>query len=263
MPPCDLVQTSQSALQIWLPSVAAALPMCSVAEEPLMYNKVMDFLSGPARPVSVSPSSDLSSCDDGHYFSGRWSQLSDDMEYPAPQSPPPLASPSHSHTSSLSPVNSPRRISYFVDESAFLDEMRAVFDILDVDRKGRITAQAVESMNMRLNSSLRRVESINEQTSISSSDESSSNEGIDFEEFVSIMSSEPANPYEELKRAFDIFDLNKDGRLDRSELKNVFLILGESLSEAELANLLYIADINGDGFVDFGEFCDLMLKGDC
>ena len=35
-------------------------------------------------------------------------------------------------------------------------------------------------------------------------------------------------------------------------------VLGETLSEAELREMLFEADLNGDGYIDFSEFTRLM-----
>ena len=59
-----------------------------------------------------------------------------------------------------------------------------------------------------------------------------------------------------LKFAFDSFDINKDGKLSKSELLNVFGI-GTSNYINKLFNLI---DKNKDGFISFDEFCNLMKK---
>ena len=59
-----------------------------------------------------------------------------------------------------------------------------------------------------------------------------------------------------LKFAFDSFDINKDGKLSKSELLNIFGI-GTSNYINKLFNLI---DKNKDGFISFDEFCNLMKK---
>ena len=59
-----------------------------------------------------------------------------------------------------------------------------------------------------------------------------------------------------LKFAFDSFDINKDGKLSKSELLNVFGI-GTSNYINKLFNLI---DKNKDGFISFDEFYNLMKR---
>ena len=59
-----------------------------------------------------------------------------------------------------------------------------------------------------------------------------------------------------LKFAFDKFDLNKDGKLSKEELLN---ILDKGASDYVDA-LLNLIDKNQDGYISFDEFCHLMSK---
>ena len=62
----------------------------------------------------------------------------------------------------------------------------------------------------------------------------------------------------ELRQAFELFDKDGSGSIDKDELKAVMQSLGQDLSEVELANLYVQMDPSGDGTIDFGEFCDVM-----
>ena len=59
-----------------------------------------------------------------------------------------------------------------------------------------------------------------------------------------------------LRLAFDKFDLNKDGKLSKGELLNI-LDKGASDYVDDLLNLI---DKNKDGYISFDEFCHLMNK---
>ncbi|KAK7295379.1 hypothetical protein RJT34_18286 [Clitoria ternatea] len=65
---------------------------------------------------------------------------------------------------------------------------------------------------------------------------------------------------EEVKQAFDVFDMNKDGFIDVRELQRVLCILG--LKEAEKLNncqkMIRNFDENQDGRIDFTEFVKIM-----
>jgi Ca2+-binding EF-hand superfamily protein len=61
---------------------------------------------------------------------------------------------------------------------------------------------------------------------------------------------------EELRVAFDLFDEDKSGSIDKGELGKVMGSLGMDLPENELANLLTEMDTSGDGLIEFSEFCE-------
>lgn len=64
----------------------------------------------------------------------------------------------------------------------------------------------------------------------------------------------------DVKEAFDVFDLNKDGFIDATELQRVLCGLG-MLKESEMSKcirMIEVVDENGDGMVDFNEFVKLL-----
>ncbi len=64
----------------------------------------------------------------------------------------------------------------------------------------------------------------------------------------------------ELRIAFDFFDRNKDGRISYKELAEIMTSLGEPVNEREVRELILEVDLNGDGYVDFEEFVNMMTK---
>lgn len=63
-----------------------------------------------------------------------------------------------------------------------------------------------------------------------------------------------------LTEAFKVFDANKDGFISREELKAVLTKMGEKLSEREFDEMVRVADSNGDGKIDYGEYVNLMCQ---
>jgi Ca2+-binding EF-hand superfamily protein len=96
---------------------------------------------------------------------------------------------------------------------------------------------------------------------ISSVDVNGDNE-IDFNEFLSLMKSRiselDADPDKELRDAFDVFDSDRSGFIDRKELKKLMKKLGQALSDEELDAMMEEVDANGDGEISFDEFKALM-----
>ena len=65
---------------------------------------------------------------------------------------------------------------------------------------------------------------------------------------------------EEVKEAFDVYDENRDGFIDVTELQRVLCILGleKGSKMDECREMIANFDENGDGLIDFSEFVKLM-----
>jgi calmodulin len=55
---------------------------------------------------------------------------------------------------------------------------------------------------------------------------------------------------QELLNAFKVFDKDGSGTISSDELRNVLKSLGENLTDAELDEMIKLADRNGDGTID-------------
>nr|XP_043633942.1 probable calcium-binding protein CML45 [Erigeron canadensis] len=65
---------------------------------------------------------------------------------------------------------------------------------------------------------------------------------------------------DEVKEAFDVFDENKDGLIDESELQRVLCALGlnERAELEDCKKMIRAFDVNADGRIDFDEFVKFM-----
>lgn len=71
--------------------------------------------------------------------------------------------------------------------------------------------------------------------------------------------------FDEIKETFGVFDVNKDGYIDATELQVVLCNLGlkEGLCLEECKRMIQSCDGNGDGLIDFHEFVKFMEKCLC
>ena len=76
---------------------------------------------------------------------------------------------------------------------------------------------------------------------------------IELTEFIQTIQSrkETVQLEDAMQEAFLIFDQNKDGFIDRYELKSVMKRLGNNLTDDSITKMIKDADKNGDGLIDF------------
>lgn len=61
-----------------------------------------------------------------------------------------------------------------------------------------------------------------------------------------------------MEEAFAVFDVDKDGYITKSELRQVMNQLGENLTDKQLDAMIKEADKDGDGKINAKEFKALM-----
>ncbi|XP_035697650.1 troponin C-like isoform X2 [Branchiostoma floridae] len=140
-----------------------------------------------------------------------------------------------------------------------IQEFKMAFDMFDADGGGDISTRELGTIMSRLGMTPSRAE-LNDIVHEVDADGSGT---IDFEEFLEMMvlymavEKKELNE-EEVRAAFHIIDNNNDGFISMSEWKYL-VSCDEPLTEQEMQELMDDGDVNRDGRLDFDEFKDILM----
>jgi calcium-dependent protein kinase len=148
-----------------------------------------------------------------------------------------------------------RIIVHNIQHNENIEKLRDIFDLLDINKDGQLTYSEIKQAFKKIFPDNYITE---EKMNIILEKLDEDNDGvISYEEFLRVTINEKILlEKNNLRLAFDKFDLNKDGKLSKDELLNV-LDKGASDYVDDLLNLI---DKNKDGYISFEEFCHLMNK---
>jgi len=86
---------------------------------------------------------------------------------------------------------------------------------------------------------------------------------IDFEEFLQMMAKKmrDTDNDDEIQEAFNVFDNDRDGFINGTELRQVMLSIGEKLTDEEIEEMIKEADTDEDGQISYqGNITFLLLS---
>ncbi|KAK3317204.1 hypothetical protein B0T22DRAFT_164704 [Podospora appendiculata] len=135
-------------------------------------------------------------------------------------------------------------------------QIKEVFDVFDKDHTGDITADELGHVMKELGLN----PSDSELQDLVNEADTNKDGVISFDEFLGLMSMavKETDSEQELLNAFKVFDQDGSGTISTEELRNVLRSLGENLTDAELDEMIQMADKNGDGHIDYQEFAQIM-----
>mmetsp|Transcript_6767 Transcript_6767/g.11183 ORF Transcript_6767/g.11183 Transcript_6767/m.11183 type:complete len:293 (+) Transcript_6767:148-1026(+) len=64
----------------------------------------------------------------------------------------------------------------------------------------------------------------------------------------------------EVRKAFDSFDLDKNGFIGVGELRTIYTAIGEEVTDQELDEMIKMVDTDGDGQCDYQEFSKMIFR---
>ncbi|XP_027099661.1 probable calcium-binding protein CML25 [Coffea eugenioides] len=139
------------------------------------------------------------------------------------------------------------------------EELEQVFKKFDVNGDGKISASELG----QIMGSLGYPTTDEELHKLMNEADSDGDGFIDLQEFIELNTKDIDSDevMENLKDAFSVFDIDKNGSISADELQNVLKSLGEECSLAECRKMICGVDADGDGMICFEEFKVMMMMG--
>lgn len=139
------------------------------------------------------------------------------------------------------------------------EELEQVFKKFDVNGDGKISASELGSIMGSLGHP-----ATDDELRIMIQEVDSDGDGfINLKEFVELNTKDIDydEVLENLKDAFEVFDIDKNGAISAEELQDVLQSLGEECTLAECRKMISGVDADGNGTISFDEFKVMMMMG--
>ncbi|CAK7339504.1 unnamed protein product [Dovyalis caffra] len=135
------------------------------------------------------------------------------------------------------------------------DELKEVFRHFDGDGDGRISALELRSYFGSIGEYMSHEEA---ESAINDLDADQDNL-LDFQDFLRLMNREANDKDDDLKMAFEMFEMEKgSGYITPTGLQRMLHRLGDAKSYDECVAMIHVFDIDGNGALDFHEFIQMM-----
>ncbi|KAJ7944420.1 centrin2 [Quillaja saponaria] len=137
-------------------------------------------------------------------------------------------------------------------------EIKEAFELFDTDGSGTIDAKEL-NVAMRALGFEMTEEQINQMIADVDKDGSGA---IDFDEFAYMMTAKigERDTKEELMKAFNIIDQDKNGKISVTDIKLIAKELGENFTDRDIQDMVDEADRDRDGEVNAEEFIRMMKR---
>ncbi|GMT36621.1 hypothetical protein PFISCL1PPCAC_27918, partial [Pristionchus fissidentatus] len=138
---------------------------------------------------------------------------------------------------------------------SLMEEFKVAFDFFDENKDGCITK---EELHLAMNKCGQRPSKLDIALIMSQGDHDD-NGVITFDEFAALMKGKYTRgryTYTQLREQFELFDKDKDGFIEKTEMIDIVreLALGASFPRDVIEQLFREADVDGDGKISFEEF---------
>jgi len=146
-------------------------------------------------------------------------------------------------------------MAHYVTTKEEKDKLLGVFQALDTNHDGQVSKAELKEGFSKFTLKTANVDDIFAEL------DKNQNENIEYSEFVAMMMDKHVmNSQENLKAAFNLLDSDHSGKISAEELRQAFGAEVVLFDDAYWRELLAEADKDGDGFIGFQEFVDIMAK---
>jgi centrin-1 len=136
-----------------------------------------------------------------------------------------------------------------------IEELQEAFNLFDTDGSGTIDASelkaAMESLGYKQKNKMvyQMIENMKQKS-------------IDFDQFLDMMTARisDGDNRDDILKVFRLFDDDDSGAITLNDLLRVARELGETMTQAELKEMIDRADLDGDGVISPEEFINIMTK---
>ena len=139
-----------------------------------------------------------------------------------------------------------------------IEEIREAFNLFDTDGSGTIDPKELKAAMQSLG-----FEAKNQTIYQMIADiDKQGNGTIEFDDFLDMMTAKMSDKdtKEDIQKVFNLFDDDSTGKISLRNLKRVAKELGETMSDAELLEMIERADTDADGEISPDEFYAIMVK---
>ena len=139
-----------------------------------------------------------------------------------------------------------------------VEEIREAFNLFDTDGSGTIDPKELKSAMQSLGFEAKNA-TIYQMISDIDKDGSGA---IDFEEFLDMMTAKISDKdsKEDIQKVFNLFDADSKGSITLRDLQRVAKELGETMTEAELLEMIERADSDADGNISAEDFFNILTR---
>jgi len=137
--------------------------------------------------------------------------------------------------------------------------VRFAFDTLDYEKTGLVTQKQIKVALRAMGFPVKKAD-IFELLRKHGEEE---NEKLGFDAFRRAVADKlvERSPQDDMRRAFQLFDVHGAGRLDLASLRKVVKSLGLDIADGELQDMIHEFDADGDGMISESEFMAVMMAG--
>ncbi|PAN32109.1 hypothetical protein GQ55_5G467700 [Panicum hallii var. hallii] len=141
-------------------------------------------------------------------------------------------------------------------------EMQKVFSRFDADGDGRISPSELAAVSRAISPPPSSSHGGREVAAMMDELDADRDGYVDLGEFAAFHAragrGDDGELEAELRAAFDVYDVNGDGRITAAELGKVLAQIGEGCGAEECERMIASVDVDGDGCVGFEEFKKMM-----